>query len=44
MHPINDSKLGTQFKNNNEEHHHKKQQLTEGLSVEFLVTWNLKLV
>jgi hypothetical protein len=44
MHPINISKLGTQFKNNTEEHHHKKQQLTEGLSVEFPVTWNLNLV
>lgn len=31
MHPINDSKLGTQFKNKTEEQHHKKQKLTEGL-------------
>jgi hypothetical protein len=44
MHPINDSKLETQFKNNIEEQHQKKQQLTEGLSAEFPVTWNLKLV
>jgi hypothetical protein len=38
MHPINDSKLVTQFKNNTEERHQKKQQLTEGLEVEFPVT------
>jgi len=44
MHPINNSKLGTQFKTNIEEQHQEKQQLTEGLSVEFPVTWNLKLV
>jgi len=44
MHPISDSKLGTQFKNNIEEQHQKKQQLTEEHSVEFPVTWNLKLV
>jgi hypothetical protein len=44
MHQINDSKLGIQFKNNVEEQHQEKQQLTEGLSVEFPVTWNLNLV